>query len=149
MSDGFLDRLVGSWTLTGTMGSTELKQKVDARWVVQGNFLQVHCIQDDPPSQEQSLYEAIYILGYDNETGQYSMHLFDTFGTGYARTVGIGTRNNDSIEFLFEYPNGLFSNTFTWNHETENWEMLLRQQEETGEWKVFATKTLSRERIFR
>jgi hypothetical protein len=73
------------------------------------------------------------------------MHLFDTFGASYALTVGVGKRRGDSIEFLFEYPNGLFSNTFTWNQDTGVWKMLLRQQEENGEWKGFAKKVLTRE----
>jgi len=142
MVDEFLDRLVGSWTLTGSIGSTQLKQKVDARWVIQGQFLEVHCLQEKPVPQDQVPYEAIYMLGYNNQSGEYSMHLFDTFGESYARMVGIGKRKDDSIEFLFEYPNSLFSNTFTWNGEAREWTMLLRQQEETGKWKIFATKTL-------
>lgn len=27
-------------------------------------------------------------------------------------TVGVGTRQCNSVKYLFEYPNGLFSNTF-------------------------------------
>ena len=145
MSDDFLNRLVGSWNLTGTMGLTELRQKVDARWVIQDCFLEIHCIQEGSVSPDQTPYEAIYMLGYESQTGEYLMHLFDTFGASYAQTVGTGTRHDDAVEFLFEYPNGLFSNTFTWNRETEGWEMLLRQREESGEWKVFARKTLERD----
>ena len=145
MSDDFLNRLVGSWNLTGTMGSTELRQKVDARWVVQGRFLEVHCMQEGPVSPGQTPYEAVYMLGYESKTGEYSMHLFDTFGASYAQAVGIGMRHDDSVEFLFNYPNGLFSNTFTWNRETDGWEMLLRQRKETGEWRFFAEKTLERD----
>lgn len=145
MVDDFLNKLVGSWALTGSMGSTELRQKVDARWVIQGHFLEVHCMQEEPILPGQMPYEAIYMLGYDSQSGEYSMHLFDIFGAGYARTVGIGKRGGDSVEFLFEYPNSLFSNIFTWNDDIGGWEMLLRQREETGEWKVFAKKTLTRD----
>jgi len=145
MFDKFLDRLVGSWTLTGNMGSTELRQKVNARWVIQGQFLEVHCLEEGSVTQDQPLYEAVYMLGYDSQSEEYSMHLFDTFGASYALTVGVGKRRGDSIEFLFEYPNGLFSNTYTWNQEAGVWEMLLSQQEENGEWKEFAKKVLTRE----
>ena len=145
MVDDFLNKLVGLWTLTGSMGSTELRQKVDAHWVIQGYFLEVRCMQEGPVLPDQTPYEAIYMLSYDNQSEEYSMHLFDTFGARYARTVGIGMRQGDSVEFLFEYPNGLFSNTFTWEDDSRGWEMLLRQKEETGEWKVFAKKTLTRD----
>jgi hypothetical protein len=145
MFDEFLHRLVGLWTLTGKMGSTELRQKVNARWVIQGQFLEVHCIEAGSATQDQPLYEAVYMLGYDSQSKEYSMHLFDTFGASFARTVGIGKRRNDSVEFLFEYPNGLFSNTFIWNKNSEGWEMLLKQKESKDKWKVFAKKTLTRE----
>ena len=145
MFDTFLDRLAGLWTLTGNMGSTGLSQKVNARWVIQGQFLEVHCIEEGSVTQDQPLYEAVYMLGYDSQSKEYSMHLFDTFGANYARTIGIGTRHDDSVEFLFEYPNSHFSNTFTWDKETGGWEMLLRQKEEYNAWKVFAKKILTRE----
>ena len=147
MNDEFLNRLVGSWSLTGKMGSTELRQKVEARWVIQSHFVEVHCLEEKLSSRDQNLYEAIYMIGHDSQSGEYSMHLFDTFGAGYARTVGVGTRQDNSIEFLFPYPNGLFSNTFTWHSTTDEWKMLLRQKDETDKWKVFAIKSLSREEI--
>jgi hypothetical protein len=145
MFDEFLNKLVGSWSLTGNMGSTGLKQKVNARWVIQGQFLEVHCMDEGSVTQSQPLYEAVYMLGYDSQTKEYSMHLFDTFGASFAQTVGVGKRHGDSVEFLFEYPSNLFSNTFTWHQETGEWEMLLRQKEENDNWKVFAKKTITRE----
>ena len=61
MSDDFLNRLVGSWNLTGTMGLTELRQKVDARWVIQDCFLEIHCIQEGSVSPDQnSIRSCIY-----------------------------------------------------------------------------------------
>ncbi len=141
-ADDFLDRLVGSWDLTGTMGSTALHQRVEGQWVLQGRFLQMRFVEEGPASGKGP-YEAIYMLGYDSQDGKYVLHLFDTFGATYSRTVGIGTRRGDSVEFLFEYPSGRFSNTFTWDKPAGQWTMLLRQKEGDGEWKVFATKTLS------
>jgi hypothetical protein len=141
--DDFLDRLSGSWALTGTMGSTELHQSVEARWVLDGHFLQMHLLQEDTPAAGRQPYEALYLLGYDTESDEYVMHLFDTFGASYARTVGIGTRRGNSVEFLFEYPGALFSNTFTWLPESGQWTMHLREKQETGGWKEFATKKMS------
>lgn len=133
MSDEFLDPLVGSWALTGTMGETELRQKVDAQWVVQGRFLRVHFMQEVQVPEDQPLYEAVYMLGYDDGSDQYVMHSFDTFGAGYSRTVGVGSRHGDSVEFLFEYQSALFSNTFSWNQENMEWTMLIQQQRKNGE----------------
>lgn len=143
MTDDFLDRLTGSWNLTGTMGSNELRQRVQAGWVLQGRFLRMHFIQD-AASPERPPYEADYMIGRDDTTGEYVLHLFDTFGAGYSRTVGVGTRRGSSVEFLFEYPDALFSNEFTWDEAKGRWEMLLRRRDEAGAWTVFAEKTPAR-----
>lgn len=143
-SDEFLDKLVGSWQLTGSMGSVALRQRVDARWVIQGNYLQVHVVQDNPISGGERPYEAIYMFGFDRESGRYVMHLFDTFGAGYSRTIGTGVLRGNSVEFLFDYPTGQFSNTLTWEETSGRWKMILREQEDNGNWSTFATKILTR-----
>jgi hypothetical protein len=144
MSDEFLGYLAGSWSLTGTTGSAELRQRVNARWVVQNRFLQVHFLAEVLASQGRPRYEAVYMLGYDDESQEYVLHLFDTFGASYARTLGIGVRRGDSVEFIFQYPKGQFSNTFSWDREKGTWKMLLRQRGDGGDWESFATKTLVR-----
>lgn len=139
-----LDRLVGSWTLTGTMGAIELRQRVTARWVVGEQFLQMHFVQEGPSDPGKPPYEALYLLGYDERSDQLVLHLFDTFGTSFSRTLGIGTRRGDAVELLFDYPSGLFSNTFAWDAKTDRWTMTLRQREADGGWRLFAVKTPTR-----
>ena len=138
--DPFLNNLVGDWLLSGNMGSVALRQVVRGQWVLQGNFLQLKFRQLDA---DEEPYEAIYMLGYDKKAGEYVMHLFDTFGTSYARIVGTGSRRGESVAFLFDYPGALFSNTFTWHPERQEWAMNLRQQEEDGGWRPFAQKRLA------
>ena len=104
MMNDYLNHLAGSWDLTGRMGSTELHQEVEAHWVLQGLFLQMHFLQQDAPAPGRTLYEAIYMFGYDEKTDVYVMHLFDTFGVSYANTPGMGQRQGDSVEFIFDYP---------------------------------------------
>ncbi len=144
VSDEFLGHLAGSWNLTGTMGSAELRQKVDAGWVLGGRFLRLHFVEQGPAPAGRTPYEAVYVLGFDEKSGEYVLHLFDTFGPEYARTLGIGKRDGNSVEFLFHYPTGWFSNRFTWDPRSGRWQMLLRQKEGTGEWKEFARKVLTR-----
>lgn len=141
--DELLNRLIGSWALTGSMGDTELNQRVDARWVVQGRFVEMHVLGEASGESNQP-YEALYLIGYDDQADTYVFHLFDTFGPSYSRTIGIGERAGDAIEFLFEYPGALFSNTFIWDKGQGQWTMLLRQKQENGEWSTFATKILTR-----
>src|ERR1700682_191323 len=93
-----LAHLVGAWTLTGRMGATSLEQDVTAKWTLQENYLEMHFLQSDssvPPNG--TLYEAGYLIGYEPATGQYFLHLFDIFGSGFSKTIGVGTRQGNSI----------------------------------------------------
>jgi len=57
---------------------------------------------------------------------------------------GLGRRENDSIRFVFEYPDGPFNNTFTWHPENKQWIFLMEQKDSSGKWKIFAEDTLRR-----
>lgn len=136
-----LDKLIGEWTLTGQMGSEVLTQAVDATWILGSQFVEVRVVET---GQDLNPYEAVYLIGYDRETDEYVMSLFDTHGPRYARFVGIGSREGDSIAFRFDYPSGRFENTFTWQSDKDAWQMQLRGVTESGNWEDFATKTLTR-----
>ncbi len=144
MPSDLLAHLVGSWTLTGRRGQVDLRQEVRAHWAIQDRYVQMHFLEVGPIPEGKTRYEAIYLLGYDPASGEYELHLFDSFGSAYSRVVGIGTRCDDSIEFLFDYPAGQFTNRFTWHGATGEWDMLLREREGSGGWKVWATKVLRR-----
>lgn len=142
-ADNLLDHLLGSWTLSGTMGATPLRQQVVATKVLQGQFVQIHFTDTGPKTGSAQPYEAIYMLGYDADTRQYIMYLFDTFGVPSSRTMGVGTRRDNTIVFRFDYPTGPFTNTFTWHEDAGEWDMVLRAQTATGDWELFATKRLT------
>lgn len=137
----FLQNLSGTWDLTGRMESVELHQRCEGRWVLDNHFFQLDC-EAIPP--DTSGYRSKYVIGYHSEKKQYLFHLFDTFGGSYAETIGRGTREGNRIPFLFDYPQGPFKNIFVWDEGSREWKMILSQQNEEGEWKLFAEKTLNR-----
>lgn len=137
----FLNRLTGSWDLTATMGSQNLHQQCEGEWILQRNFFRMQCEAVEP---DTSGYQALYLIGYQSEEQHYVFHLFDVYGGDYSETLGIGTLTNDRIPFEFNYPGGLFQNTFVWNKEEQNWEMILRQQNEDGSWELFSKKVLTK-----
>jgi len=51
-------------------------------------------------------------------------------------------RSGNNIRFVFEYPDGPFNNTFTWNPETKRWKFLMEQKDQLGKWLVFAEDIL-------
>jgi hypothetical protein len=109
-----------------------------AEWVLQHQFLRIH-MKDvaTPPS-----YEAMVFIGYDNASERYVAHWIDVFGGRFSETLGYGARDGNRIKFVFEYPDGPFHNTFTWDAEAKTWTFLMEQKDQTGKWKEFAVDQL-------
>ena len=87
-------------------------------------------------------YDAMVFIGYDNAGERYVVHWLDNFGGRFSETLGYGVRSGNSIKFVFEYPDGPFHNTFTWDERTGGWNFLAQTKDKTGKWVVFAEDTL-------
>ncbi len=135
--DDLLDHLHGHWKITGiTMGQPR-EMELNAEWVLNHQFLLVH--ERDATAVPGKLpYEAQIFIGYDNTSDRYVIHWLDIFGGRVSETLGYGSRTGNSIKFNFEYPDGPFHNTFTWNPEDQSWHFFLEQKDEKGKWKMFA-----------
>ena len=137
--DPLLDRLAGQWHLTRRIGRRLEENRVKAGWILNHQFLQIHMIDVKTPAR----YEAMVTIGFDQPNRRYVIHWLDTFGGEFSEK-GFGTREGDSIRFVFQYPDGLLHNTFTWSEENRTWRSLIEQQNERGEWSVFAEDHLQR-----
>ena len=137
--DALLDKLTGEWRLSRKIGTRLEENHVKADWILNHQFLQIH-MKDvkSPPS-----YEALVLIGYNHEQGQYVVYWLDIFGGKFSEK-GFGTREGNSIRFIFQYPDGLLHNTFTWNDGEQTWRSLIEQQDEQGQWSVFAEDRLQR-----
>lgn len=139
----FLDLLIGQWELTGQMGNTPLQQAVTAHWALDHCFVELHFTSSIPASEDQPPYQAVYFVGYDKRDDTYVMHLLDTFGAGYSRVIGLGRRDRNTISFIFQYPEGPFTNRFIWEPDTHSWTFELTHERD-GQVHVFATKHMTR-----
>lgn len=138
--DDLLDNLSGDWKLTRRIRGQSVENSVKAEWVLNHQFMLVHMKDvSSPPS-----YEAMVFIGYDNAGERYVAHWIDVFGGRFSETLGYGRRSGNSIKFVFEYPDGPFNNTLTWNPETKGWTFLMEQKDRSGKWAVFAEDTLRR-----
>jgi Protein of unknown function (DUF1579) len=141
--DDLLENLQGQWKLTGTIAGHPGEGVLDAAWVLNHQFLKIHekgtsVIPGRPP------YEADVYIGYDNASDRYVIHWIDIYGGRFSETIGYGTRSGNTIRFNFEYPDGPFHNTFTWNPEGKSWRFLLEQKNDAGTWGVFADRTAAK-----
>jgi len=142
--DDLIDHMAGAWTLTGQVMGHDAHHDLQAEWVLNHQFLRIHeKTAASAPSSERR-YEAIWFLGYDPVSEGYVLHLMDVFGTRYSETLGYGTRDGNSIRFVFEYPDGPFHNTYRWSPESGAWQWLLEQKDKDGKWTQFADLKLTR-----
>jgi hypothetical protein len=51
------------------------------------------------------------------------MHLLDTFGVALHCITGVATREGDELPFVFAYPDGPFTNRFSYNAAAGSWIM--------------------------
>lgn len=138
--DDLLENLVGSWKLTRKIRGQTVENSVKAEWALNHQFLQIHMKDVNTPPA----YEALVFIGYDNTSERYVVHWLDVFGGRFSETLGYGTRSGSSIKFVFEYPDGPFHNTFTWDPAARTWSFLMRSKDKAGKWTVFAEDTLRR-----
>jgi len=116
-TDELLDKLVGDWRLKGTVLGKPADNDVSATWELKHQFMQVRFKAVAGATEP---YEALVFIGY-------------------------GTRKDGrTIAFVFEYPDGPFHNTFSFDASSERWTFLLEQKSSAGKWTTFATQTLTR-----
>jgi hypothetical protein len=138
-NDDLIENLVSDWKITRKIRGKEVKNRAAASWVLNHQFLELH-MKDvaEPPT-----YEAIVLIGYDHVGPGYVAHWCDTYGGGFS-AMGRGKRSGHSIEFQFQYPDGPFYNTFTWDPEAKGWTFRMESQRKDGKRALFAVDTLRR-----
>ena len=137
--DDFIDRLAGTWRLTRKIRGREAINSVEARWVLNHQFLQIHLMDAAQPPQ----YEALIHVGYSHADKRYVAHWTDTWG-GKFSAIGYGQRSGDSIEFKFQYDDGPFFNTFHWDVARGGWTFRMENVDADGKRTLFAEDTLRR-----
>lgn len=138
--DELLDNLQGKWMLKGNIAGHPGDAELEAVWVLNHQFLKLH-EKGVTAIAGRPLYEAEVYIGYDNTSERYVAHWIDIYGGRFSETLGFGTRSGNSIKFVFEYPDGPFHNTFSWNPDARNWRFLLEQKNDAGKWGVFSDRT--------
>jgi hypothetical protein len=139
-----VDHVAGTWTMTGDVLGKSAHHVVHAEWVLDRQFLRIEekTSSDAPPDERR--YNSIWFLGYDDVSDCYVLHLLDTFGARFSETLGYGTRDGNTIHFVFEYPDGPFHTDFAWNPQKQEWNWLMQQKDKDGNWKPFAHLTLAK-----
>jgi hypothetical protein len=135
LADDLLDHLAGTWKATGQMQGQPLVHTFQVEWTLNHQFLHLH----ETDAAAKPAYEAHVYIGFDNMSERYVVHWIDVFGGRYSETLGYGKRTGDTIRFLFEYNDGPFTNTFTWDPSKRAWRFVLESKGKDGKWSNFGT----------
>lgn len=137
--DEFIENLLGDWMITRAIRGEVAQNTLAVEWVLNHQFLQLH-MKDvaKPPA-----YEALVLIGYQHADKRYIAHWCDTYG-GRFSAVGYGKRSGDSIEFEFQYADGPFFNTFSWDAKAKEWTFTMESSSADGKRSLFAVDKLRR-----
>ena len=143
--DEFLNLLAGDWAMTRSIRGKTYHCNAQATWTLGDRWLRLDLHAAAEPAPPGRLpYEALVMLGYDNNAHEYIAHWHDTFGAAYG-APGRGKRTGDSIEFCFnDGGDSRIWNTFTYDRASNTWKSLIQNQLKGRERTFFAEETYRR-----
>jgi hypothetical protein len=124
-----LERLIGHWTMTGKVRGQPATYRLDATWVLQRRFVELHMtdVRHTPPQ-----YEARVFIGPDTVAGRVLGQWLDNFGAAYSVPPARGP----------------FHDTFVYDATTDTWTIRLDAADGAGGWTRFAEyRTTRREHV--
>lgn len=141
-----LDNLVGQWVLTGAIHGAPTTHDVTAEWILNREYLRLHEVSRERDSAGAPVYEAVVLIGWDAQTGEYTCLWLDTTGGGglVGWAIGRGRPDGDSIPFLWHYADSTrFHNTFVYSRQAGTWRWIM-DNDVGGKLSPFARLTLAR-----
>jgi hypothetical protein len=139
--DPWLSHLEGDWDIAREIRGTSVSNRATAQWILDRRFVQIHMVDTSPAKT----YEAIVTIGYVPEKNQCVVYWLDSYGPAYS-SVGWGTRRGNKVEFAFQYDDGPFYNTFSWDEVNHQWTFLMENTAKDGRRTFFARDLLSQRR---
>ncbi len=147
LDDPFLDRMVGTWVLRGTIAGKETTHDVACEWVLGHNYVRIREVSREKDAAGRPEYEAIVFVGRDPKGSGYACLWLDNTGGGglNVQAIGHGVRSGDEIQFLFVGADGSrFHTTFAHSPADGSWQWLM-DGESNGKLEPFARVRLTKE----
>jgi hypothetical protein len=135
----FLDRLVGTWDMTGQTVGKPVHYCATGRRILAAGWVEFHLMDLARPAQ----YEARVFLSPDPKAHDFVLHWLDQFGGAGARVVATGTRHGNVLHALFPYAEGAFRNAWEYQPARRRWTLTIEAQGADKSWSNFASYTLT------
>lgn len=144
--DTLLAHLIGHWVLRGPMAGKDVVHDVTFRWVLGGEYVEMHEVSRERTAAGAPAYEAIVYLVHDPHTHEYAALWLDNtdYNAFYPAGVGHAKAMADSIPFVFtSSATDHFHNTFVYDRATDTWAWHMDNDDARGR-RPFARVTLTR-----
>ena len=144
--DSLLNNLAGKWVLTGTIEGQKTIHDVDAKRVLNGQYVQIKEVSREKDEKGNPLYDAvIYICWQEAKKQYFCLWLDNTSNEGISnQVIGRAKQNGDKIEMVFKFSDAnQFHTTFIYDRETDSWQWLM-DGEENGKLQPFASVRLTK-----
>src|SRR5205807_106717 len=67
-----LGKLTGHWVLRGTIGKKTITHDVNAKWVLNEEYVEIHELSREKNKKGKPQYEAIVLVGWDPKKQEYA-----------------------------------------------------------------------------
>jgi len=103
--DSLLNKLNGKWVLNGTIAGQETIHEIDAKRVLNGQYVQLKEVSREKDEKGNPLYEAvIYICWQEAKKQYFCLWLDNTSNEGISnQVIGCAKQNGDKIEMVFKF----------------------------------------------
>ena len=138
--DSLLNKLIGVWTLTGTIENRTTTHDVVVERVLNGQYIQLNEVSREKNSTGNALYDAIVYLTWQKTKKEYDcLWLDNTSNEGLSNgIIGHAKQDADKIEILFKYNDTTqFHTTFLYDKNTDTWQWLM-DEDVNGKLQPFA-----------
>jgi hypothetical protein len=142
-----LDKMVGHWMLTGTIGKQQTTHDVDMDWILNREYIRIHEVSREMNAAGGPQYEAWIHIAWDAKTSEYAVLWLDNTAvfTFAADGIGHAKYDGDRISMLFTDPDGGgIHTTFSYGRTTDTWSWTIDNVDKTGRVSSFAKMTLAR-----
>ncbi len=150
--DDLLNHFVGTWNVSGVVHGMQFQNlKLEATWIMNHQYLQIHEKGTDTVPFIKMPWEAMFIIGYNNNSRHYVFYEFSVRGIdepwegfSYASRTGNELKVSSVIS-----PEENIIQRFTWQPSSKSWHLETRlekagkEEEPYLDLKAIPAKTLS------
>ena len=124
VSSPLLDHLTGHWILRGEIAGKQTTHDVDAEWIIQHHYVQIHEVSRDKDAKGQPQYEAMIFVGQSSAATPFTCVWLDVFGGSSIESIGVAEPRENALPFIFKNEKGevSFHNDFVYDPTGDIWE---------------------------